>query len=211
MVHFEPNRLTTMSPKNSKIKKILSEGLTVKINIHTTNLSSNEACVLEKKLILEYGRVDIGTGTLLNRTDGGENGGNRIVSKETIEKIKQTKSLRTYTCYDKSKKTASLISPEGILYKFTGVEEFRKTHNLGDAIRDVINGKTRSYKEWTSPDFKDYWKSKERSYVTVLSPTGELLTFNKTSEFCKKYNLNTSHLAQVINGKRQHHKGFKLA
>jgi hypothetical protein len=208
--HFEPNRLAEISPKNSKIKKILSEGLEVTIEIYKTGLSSEEACEIEKELILKYGRVNLGTGILLNLTDGGEGAKSHLVSDETREKIKKTKSMRTYTHFNKMKKTASLISPEGILYTFTGIEGFRKEHNLGDTIRQVINGKIRSYKGWTSPDFIEYWRSKEPPYFTVSDPNGQILSSNRISEFCRLHDLNVGTLCQVLNGKRPHHKGFRL-
>ena len=209
--HFEPNRLAEISPKNSKIKKILSEGLEVIIEIYKNGLSSEEACETEKELILKYGRANLGTGILLNLTDGGEGVRSCLVSKETIDKRKATKSMRTYRHFDKMKKTASLLSPEGILYTFTGIEGFRKEHNLGDGIRPVINGRIRSYKGWTSPDFIDYWKSKEPPYFTVRDPNGQILSSNRISEFCRLHDLNVSTLCRVLNGKRPHHKGFKLA
>lgn len=38
-----------------------------------TNLTNEEACDKEKELIAHYGRKDLGTGILYNRTDGGDN------------------------------------------------------------------------------------------------------------------------------------------
>lgn len=43
-----------------------------KISILAENLSNEEACGLERILIKQYGRKDLGTGILYNRTDGGE-------------------------------------------------------------------------------------------------------------------------------------------
>jgi len=43
-----------------------------KIIVLSENLSNTEACDLERSLIKQYGRKDLGTGILHNRTDGGE-------------------------------------------------------------------------------------------------------------------------------------------
>ena len=41
-----------------------------KIVVLAENLSNTEACDLERSLIRQYGRKDLGTGILRNRTDG---------------------------------------------------------------------------------------------------------------------------------------------
>ena len=57
-----------------------------RIIIYRENLDEETAFSLEKELIAKYGRKDIGTGILHNRTDGGEGASGYRPSKETISK-----------------------------------------------------------------------------------------------------------------------------
>lgn len=55
------------------------------VQIISFNITREEACELEKMLISWYGRRDLGTGTLVNLTDGGD--GNYKRSEVTIKKL----------------------------------------------------------------------------------------------------------------------------
>lgn len=57
------------------------------IIIEETNLSWDEACVLEMYWIKRIGRRDLGLGPLVNLTNGGEGSNGMIVSNETRLKL----------------------------------------------------------------------------------------------------------------------------
>lgn len=61
------------------------------------NLTEQEAKDLEIELIAKHGRLDLGEGYLINRTDGGEGNNGWIVSEETKRKISKANTGRTHT------------------------------------------------------------------------------------------------------------------
>jgi hypothetical protein len=66
------------------------------------NLTEAEAFELEKKYIAEYGRVDLGTGILRNRTDGGDGSSGFMHSEETKRKLSELNSGENHPMYGKT-------------------------------------------------------------------------------------------------------------
>ena len=81
---------TSGAHKLNTIRKILKAGLLPKIEFIDTSLSREQACELEIFLINEIGRRDLGTGSLTNKTSGGDGnrGWDNVARKQMSERYK---------------------------------------------------------------------------------------------------------------------------
>ena len=70
-------------------RAILPPNDITKIEMLAQNLTEEQAFSIEIFFIALYGRLDINTGTLENRTDGGEGSSGRYCSEETIAKMSE--------------------------------------------------------------------------------------------------------------------------
>lgn len=70
-------------------------GITVKLLYE--NLTELDALNLEKQLITNYGRRDLGTGCLINMTDGGEGSTGRLLSQKSRIKMSVAKKGKKLT------------------------------------------------------------------------------------------------------------------
>ena len=85
--HTTKSSLKSRSHKNSIIKKLLNENINVPVEFILENVSEKEAFDKEIELIKKYGRYDLGTGILSNKTNGGEGSSGTIVLAKTRKKI----------------------------------------------------------------------------------------------------------------------------
>lgn len=85
---FEYKRAYTKSSRNKHWSNIVNS-CDYTISILLTDLTWEEACEVERCLILKIGRRDLGTGPLVNMTDGGDGTLNRIHSDDTRKKMSE--------------------------------------------------------------------------------------------------------------------------
>ena len=67
------------------------------------NLTEEEAFKHEKYMIAVFGRIDLGTGILHNRTDGGEGASGNIHTEETRRKISEKNKGKKFGSFIKNK------------------------------------------------------------------------------------------------------------
>jgi hypothetical protein len=84
------------------------------IEIIMDDLSWEDACEKEKEFISLYGRIDLGTGTLANMTDGGDGTIGIVFTKERKNKISKILKGRKKTKEHKDKMSKAWLNREPI-------------------------------------------------------------------------------------------------
>jgi hypothetical protein len=193
-----------------------------------TNLTEEESFKHEKYMISVFGRKDLGTGILRNKTDGGDGSSGRIVTKEEI--IRQSKigkdcvknKIGIHGCDDKflkiSRMKGSMKSKEtcsrtfkvkdlnGNIIKGKNVTEFCRKYgyNAGNFLQ-MLNGKQTLAYGYVLPETKI-------TCYKILSPDGNEYTitnFDKFHKFCEYHNLSPGGFGRMLKGKFSH-RNWKL-
>lgn len=169
-IGIDSKRSTSKEGRNKYWKHIIK--LTdYRIEIILEDLTWLDACQKEKEFIKLYGRKDLGLGTLVNMTDGGDGTNGYIVPEES----KKERSIKSQGIgnpfYGKTHTLESLLkigekskgrikSPEQI-QKWKSSMNFEKSPETREKIRQTLLGKVHN---------------EERKYKNSLSHMGKIMT-----------------------------------
>jgi hypothetical protein len=132
----------------------------IEFKILHTHLTESAAAELEMKLIKQYGRKDLGTGVLVNMTDGGE----------------------TSTGYKHDKKTKNIIGEYSV--KNWKKKSAKERHQIGLRRWENMSEENKKlHAENTKKSLKKKWEGYEKgSYRWVTTDTGKTTRLPKNSQ-----------------------------
>lgn len=154
----------------------------------------------------EYNISDGGKGGVSGMLIGNKNpmyGKNH--SEETKKKMSLSRIGKNNGMYGKnhSEETKKLISKRKKETPYIPYNKNKKLEDMYDYEKILkIKNKLKTPKSEES-------KNKLRKTYKILSPKNEVIVFHGMSKFCKENSLQASAISQVLNNKRNHHKGWK--
>jgi hypothetical protein len=175
------------------------------------NLTEQEAFKHEIYMIDVFGRKDLRTGTLYNRSDGGEGASGYKHTEKNKEKFKEYGKIYGKIggkkCYELGLGTFSRTKEKVTEHsKISGSIGGIKSKKLGLGIHGLSK---QEIKENGKKGGKTTGEKNMKEFV-VLSPSGEVIRGKNIKLFCKENNLSQGNFSNVLLGKRKSHKGYTL-
>lgn len=127
--------------RRNKVWKGIKKRTDVDVEIVARDLTWVDACELEKLMIQEYGRFDLGTGRLVNMTDGGDGAFGLKHSQETIDKRADSNRGKKRTAETRVKISKALT---GKKFSEKHIQSLRTSHlgKLPSNAKQVIHLET---------------------------------------------------------------------
>jgi len=164
--------------RNAIWKYIVNEETEYTVDIVASNITREKAYELEKKLIAEYGRIDLGTGTLANRTNGGKREWNEYIGWKSTHIPEKYKKYKRHTKHEltisqvhmiKDKMERDVISIEYGMNKLhnhyvTLYKRIRNEYRLWDSVEKK---ESQIYDAWYKKEIRRIKKNLDESEKVV--------------------------------------------
>jgi hypothetical protein len=196
------------------------------VKILYTNLDWQTACSIEIELIKKYGRKDLGEGTLVNNTNGGDGTNGAILSDKTKKRMSESRIGKTHSDETKQKMSKSAIGNTasfGIVrsdeYK-SKLSKIQKEVNRNIEVRIKKSNSLKNYTK-TKEHCNNISKSKKGisqpisfvekrgtsvlQYDLVGNLLNEFLSLRRASD---SSGISRHYINQVCDGKRESYMGF---
>ena len=147
-----------------------------------TNLTEEDAFKHEEYMIAIFGRIDIGTGILYNKSDGGEGKSGLVHSQETRKKMSKS---------GKGKK---------------------KPPGHGEAVSRARKGKPSPLRGRVMPEEhrRKIGNSHTKTFH-FINPEGELTEIKDLQNYCKCNKLSRGYFYKLMRGERDEYRGWRRA
>lgn len=186
------NRAYKRSKKDIKSPKDKS-----RIIILKNNLTEEEAFKHEIYMIVVFGRKDLGTGILYNRTDGGEGISGTILSEETKQKMSESRKGHKNHFYGRKHSAESI---EKMKISLQGKTPWNKNKHLPDTSVSPHALYMRNYRKG---------KTKINKNREFISPNGEKIIILDLKTYCKDNGLTYQSMLKLYKGVIKQHKGWR--
>ncbi len=157
-------------------------------------------------MIAVFGRKDLGTGILRNKSNGGQGNSGRIISEERKQRLRELNLGKKHSEETKAKLRKIKGGKNHPLYGKSHSDETKKLQSkvkLGK--NNPFYGKNHSQK------WKDMILDINCVYeYTIINPFGEIFITKNLAKFCRDNNLHNGAMCLVSDGKRKHHKNWKI-
>lgn len=140
----------------------------IRVDILFDNLSEEEMYEKEIEFISLYGRVDLGTGTLVNKNNGGKQGLGQIVTDEHKQKISEKLKGRVFSEEHKEKIAKSLTGR-------IRSEEERKSMSIGQRNKKPDTEETKMRKSKAVIGNKNPFYGKTHSKETLAKMSKQII------------------------------------
>ena len=175
-------RAYTKGPKEVKPPRDKS-----RVKIIKADLTEEEAFLLEKLYILMFGRVDLGTGILRNKSDGGDGSSGYIVSPEERKR--------------RSERMKGVTRPRGIYDKIAASNRGKKA----SAETRAKQSAARKGRKCTEEHKRKVSEAKASPHKIIFDDGREIIVKN-IMDFCKQSSYKYSGIYNVKLGHRKFYK-----